>query len=119
MGAGHQFEIDAMREKKKAIHPAWVAVGCFTLVGLTTAGYLLAGWFIAANSVNGWIPLPRELAGPPQSPYLLIRLALALIVLLFGSAVFSIVYTLINPPKPGKYDVIDPSIFPPPPKRMR
>jgi hypothetical protein len=26
---------------------------------------------------------------------------------------------LINPPKPGKFDVIDPSIFPPPPRRMK
>ncbi len=119
MGAGHQFEIEGMKEKKKTIHPAWVAVGCFTLVGLTTLGYLLGEWLIAANIRSGWIPLPPELAGPPQSPYLLLKLAMSFIVLMIGSAAFSIVYTLINPPKPGKYDVIDPSIFPPPPKRMK
>ena len=108
-----------MREKKKILHPAWAAVGCFSLVGLTTAGYFLGDAFIRANSEAGWIPLPEELAWPSQNPYLIIKLAMAFIVFLIGSAVFSIVYTLINPPKPGKFDVIDPSIFPPPPKRMK
>ncbi|MBN1439221.1 MAG: hypothetical protein JW929_07420 [Anaerolineales bacterium] len=119
MGSGHHFEIEAMRDGKKNLHPAWAAVGCFTVVGLSTAGYLLGGWLIEMNSSEGWLLIPGQLAGPAQSPYLFLKLVSALIVLLFGTAVFSIVYTLINPPKPGKYDVIDPSIFPPPPKRRK
>ena len=119
MGAGHQFEIDSMRETKKTVHPAWAAVGCFSLVGLTTAGYFLGEAFLRANSDAGWIPLPPEFAWPPENPYLIIKLAMALFTFLFGTAVFSIVYTLIHPPKPGKFDVIEPSIFPPPPRRMK
>jgi hypothetical protein len=119
MGAGHQVSIDSMQEKKNQINPAWAAVGCFTLVGLTVVGYLLGEWFVVANSTAGWIALPREWAWPAQSPFIIIKLAAALLTFLIGSTIISIVYTLINPPKPGKYDVIDPSIFPPPPKRTR
>jgi hypothetical protein len=113
MRAGHQFEIEAMQEKKKSIHPAWVAVGCFTLVGLSAAGYFLATWFIAADQENGWIPLP------PAGLYLYFKLASALIVVLIGSALFSIIYGVINPIKPGKYDMSDTTVFPPPPRRRK
>lgn len=119
MGGGHQFEIEAMREKKKVVQPIWAGIGCLMIVGLTTGGYLLGGWLITANSQKGWIALPAELAWPPQNPFLLVKLGLALIVLLIGSAAISIVYVLINPPKPGKFDVTDSSIFPPPPKRRK
>jgi len=119
MGVGHQFEMETMRDKKKFIHPAWAAVGCFSLVGLTAAGYFLGEAFLRANNEAGWIPLPQEWAWPPQNPYLIVKLATALFTFLIGTTVFSIAYTLINPPKPGKFDVIDPSIFPPPPRRMK
>ncbi|MGB7537905.1 MAG: hypothetical protein WBM17_05145 [Anaerolineales bacterium] len=119
MGAGHQFEIEAMRDKKKTLHPAWAGVGCFILVGLTTLGYFLGDWFVGANSQAGWIPIPREWAWPAQSPFLLIKLASALLVLLLGSTLISIAYNLINPPKPGKFDVTDASIFPHPPRRRK
>ena len=119
MGAGHQFEIEGMRDKKKNLHPAWSAVGCFTLAGLTTLGYFLGDWFIRANLQEGWIPIPREWSWPAESPYLLIKLGAAFFVFLLGSTLISIVYTLINPPKPGKFDVTDATIFPPPPRRRR
>jgi hypothetical protein len=94
-------------------------VGCFSLVGLTTTGYLLGGALIRANNEAGWVVMPQEWAWPSQNPYLILKLVMALIVFLIGSAVFSIVYTLVNPPKPGKFDVTDPSIFPPPPRKTR
>jgi heme/copper-type cytochrome/quinol oxidase subunit 1 len=119
MGAGHQFEIEAMRQKRKMIHPAWSAIGCFLVAGLTTAGYQLGGWFITADAKAGWFPLPPEWAWPPQNPYLVVKIAFAILVLLLGSTLISIVYVIIHPEKPGKYDVIDPSIFPPPPRRTR
>jgi hypothetical protein len=50
---------------------------------------------------------------------LLVKLSFALLMLLIGSTLISIVYVIIRPPKPGKYDVIDPSIFPPTPHRTR
>ena len=118
MGAGHQFNIDAMRQQRKQIHPAWAGVGCFLVGGLSAAGYLLGSWFVSANADAHWIPLPRELAWPEQNPFLLIKVAFAVISLLLGSTIFSIVYVIIRPPKPGRFDVIDPSIFPPPPRRM-
>jgi hypothetical protein len=119
MGAGHQFEIEAMRDRRKPLHPAWVAVGCFTIAGLSTAGYLLGNWFIAADQKNGWIALPPEFAVPASNPYLIIKMAFALVVLLIGSAFISVLYGVINPPKPGKYEVTDSTIFPPPPRRRK
>jgi hypothetical protein len=119
MGAGHQFNIEAMRQKRMMIHPAWAGVGCFTIAGLSAGGYLLGSWFVSANAEANWIPLPPELAWPPQNPYLFVKVAIAILILLFGSTLFSIVYMLIRPPKPGRFDVIDPSIFPSPPRRMR
>jgi hypothetical protein len=119
MGAGHQFEIEAMRDKKKPLHPAWAAVGCFTVVGLSSAGYLLGNWFIAADQKNGWIALPPEYALPASNPYLIIKVAFGLIMLLLGSALISIVYGVLHPPKPGKYDVTDTTIFPPAPRRKK
>lgn len=119
MGAGHQFEIQAMKDQKKDIHPAWSAVGCFTLVGLSALGYFVGDWFVKANGAAGWLAFPREWAWPAGNPFLIIKISVALLVLLLGSAVFSIVYTLINPPKPGKFDITDSTIFPPPPKRRR
>jgi len=119
MGGGHEFQIEAMRDKKKPIHPMWAGVGCFMLVGLSTAGYLLGTWFITANGKQGWILLPSELAVPPENPFLFIKLSFALIVVLLGSAILSILYVVIHPPKPGRFDVIDASIFPPMPKRRK
>jgi hypothetical protein len=119
MGGGHQFGIESMRDKKGTIHPIWAGVGCLILVGLTTGGYLLGSLFLEMNSREVWIVLPAEWAWPPQQPFIIIKIIFSLITLLFGSAIISIVYTLVNPPKPGKFDVIDPSIFPPPPRRRR
>jgi len=83
--------------------------------GLTAAGCLLGGWFVAADAKERWLPLPPELAWPPQNPYLIIKPAFALILFLFGSAVISTVYVIVRPQKTGRFDAIDPSIFPIPP----
>lgn len=119
MGGGHQFEIESMQQKKKEIQPAWSAVGCFIVAGLTTAGFLLGGWFVTANADAHWVPLPAELAWPAQSPFLLLKLSFALIALLIGSTIISIVYVTVHPEKPGRFDVKDSSVFPPPPRRRR
>jgi hypothetical protein len=94
-------------------------VGCFTIAGLSSAGYLLGNWFITADQKNGWMALPPEFAIPASNPYLIIKLAFALVVLLLGSAFVSVLYGVINPPKPGKFDVTDSTIFPPPPRRRK
>jgi lysylphosphatidylglycerol synthetase-like protein (DUF2156 family) len=119
MGAGHTYEMESMKEKKKTIHPLWIGAGCLMVIGFIFAGYILAGWFIEANAKSHWIVIPPEFAWPPFSPYLLFRFVIGVFVLLLGSAAVTLVYSLVNPIKPGKYDVTDPSIFPPPPKRMK
>ncbi len=119
MPTGHQFEMESMKEKEKTLHPIWRGVGCILLAGLMSLGYLLAGWLMAANKNAGWIRIPTEFAWPPAEPYLFFKLILAFVFLLLSTAVIAIVYALVHPTKPGRFDVIDPSIFPPPPKRRK
>jgi Na+/proline symporter len=119
MASGHQFEIDSMRDKQKPLHPIWRGIGCILLVGLMSLGYLFAGWFLETNKSTGWIRIPAEFSFPPAEPYLFIKLILAFIFLLLSTAAITLIYALVHPPKPGKFDVIDPSIFPPPPKRRK
>ena len=119
MTGGHQFEIDRMKDRKQPLKPIWVGVGCILLSLLMGAGYLIAGWLMDANNEAHWIRIPGELAWPPDEPYLLLKLLLAFVFLLFSMAAITLVYALIHPDKPGRFDVRDPSIFPPPPRQRK
>jgi hypothetical protein len=119
MPSGHQFEIQKMKSQQKPLHPAWTGVGCILVAGLMGLGYLVAGWFLAANNDAHWVHVPREFAFPPAEPYLFFKLILAFVFLLFGTAAITLIYAIVHPTKPGKFDVTDPSIFPRPPKRRQ
>jgi hypothetical protein len=106
-----------MKDGKKPLHPAWTGVGCILVAVLMGLGYLAAGWFMAMNNDAGWVRIPKEFAFPPSEPYLFFKVIIAFVFLLFATAIITLVYALVHPTKPGKYDVIDPSIFPAPPKR--
>jgi hypothetical protein len=119
MPTGHQFEINSMKDRQKPLHPAWTGIGCILVAVLMGVGYLGAGWFMSMNNAAGWIRIPKEFAFPPAEPYLFFKLVLAFVFLLISTAVITLVYALVRPQKPGRFDVIDPSIFPPPPKRRK
>jgi quinol-cytochrome oxidoreductase complex cytochrome b subunit len=116
---GHQYEIDAMKDKEKPLHPLWTGVGCILMVALVALGYLAADLVIRADMDANWFPLPVQLAFPAQYPYMPIKIMAAVLVLLLGSALISLIYSVIFPRKPGRFEVTDPSIFPPPPRTRR
>jgi hypothetical protein len=55
--------------------------------------------------VNHWVYLPPLLAWPPIAPYLLFKVVFAAIVMMIALALFSALYSLVAPVRPGKYDV--------------
>jgi hypothetical protein len=102
------FQLREQDPNKKPLHPMWTGVGCVLVSAFMVAGYFLADWFLEANKGGRWIAIPPEFAWPDVAPYLLVKLAVGAMVLLLGSAFVSIVFAIVNPPKPGKYDVKHP-----------
>jgi hypothetical protein len=113
MSGRTEYRIREVDKNKQPLHPAWTAVGCFLVAGFMVLGYFLAEWFLAANEKAYWILIPEEFAWPSIAPYLLFKLAVGLMVLTIGTAILSILYAIINPPKPGKYDIAHPEDLPP------
>jgi len=100
------------KPKQVQLHPIWRGIGCLTLVGLLTGGFLAAAWFIPANFEQGWIFIPAVLNGPSQSPWLYAKLIFAILFAALGFAALTLIYGLVNPIKPGEFDA-------PPEKRTR
>lgn len=115
----YQFRDKATkRDREKELNPIWRGVGCVLLVLLGLAGYGVAGWFLIANQQNSWIYLPPQLYYPPYLPSfvppgLVLRLAVALLVMVLGYGILSFVYAVLFPIQPGETDM------PPMKKRRR
>jgi thiosulfate reductase cytochrome b subunit len=103
--AAHERE----RLKKKRMNPAWRGVGCFMMVLITLAGYLVAGWLLRANAAQRWIYLPPELINPSWATFLrggvLIQLVTALLFMIFSFGLINIIYSIMFPIQPGDTDV--------------
>jgi hypothetical protein len=108
MGKSSNFQIREESQRNKPLHPAWTAVGCFIVVAFMVLGYFIAEWFLTANETSRWIVMPVEFAWPDFAPFLIFKLVIGAMALLLGSALVSILFAIVNPPKPGKYDVKHP-----------
>ena len=93
------------RSARKPIEILWNILGFGFAIVMGVAGYLGADWFILENGVQHWVYLPPELAWPAASPFLGLRIGVALIALFLGGAVFTLLYGLVQPVKRGRYDV--------------
>ena len=105
MTGTYHIHLPEDRTRRQPPHPIWMGVGCILVVGLPAIGYLVAEWFLQANMVNHWVYLPPLLAWPPIAPYLLFKVVFAAIVMMIALALFSALYSLVAPVRPGKYDV--------------
>jgi multisubunit Na+/H+ antiporter MnhB subunit len=111
----HQMH-DKEREKRKEINPVWRGIGCALMVVLSVGGYFFADWFLYMNETNDWFSLPQGLIDIPGLPWLpsgiLIKLAVALVFLIVSFGLINLVYAVLFPIQPGKYD--SPPLKPPP-----
>jgi hypothetical protein len=107
-------QLERERAARKRMNPVWRGVGCLILVALAVAGYYLAEWFLVANLKNGWIFIPTEALNPPFVPTWLspivgggglVKLITALLIMIFGYGVMSIIYAILFPIKLGETDV--------------
>jgi hypothetical protein len=99
---------DKEREKRKEINPIWRGVGCVLMVVLTGGGYLFADWFLHQNEVNDWFRLPQTLIDIPFLPWLpsglILKLAVAMVFFIISFGLINLVYAILFPIQPGKYD---------------
>jgi|Deesub1362A_J573_1020465.scaffolds.fasta_scaffold02307_5 nicotinamide riboside transporter PnuC len=97
------------RVARKQIHPLWRGVGCIMIILLGGTGYLFAEWFLAANQVSGWLPIPVEVLRVPFAPWLpaglVFKLGVALIFMIVSYGLVSILYAILFPPQLGEHDV--------------
>lgn len=109
------------RELRKRQNPLLRGLGCLVIVGIGLLAYFSSGWFLVANSENSWIYLPPEIILPPEQlpwlpPGFLVRLIVAVMIMVAGYGLLSLVYAILFPIRPGETDVPKP---PKPPKKKK
>jgi hypothetical protein len=104
MSGSYHIRLPGEETRRGEPHPTWITVGCVLVVGLPALGYLLAEYLLQLNFQRHYLYIPPELAWPPGAPYLLVKLAIAALSLLIGTGLFTSVFGLIWPLRPGKYD---------------
>jgi uncharacterized BrkB/YihY/UPF0761 family membrane protein len=97
------------RTKRKRKNPIWRGVGFVLIVILTLFGYFVAGWFLQANLSQQWIYLPPQVLNPPDLPFLgnglIVKLASALLFMIFSYGFVTVLYSILFPIKLGETDV--------------
>ena len=103
----HQME-DKERAKRKEIRPIWRGIGCFLVVVLSVGGYFFGDWFLKQNEANDWFNLPDILISIPGLPWLpsgfLLNILIAIVFMIISFGLLNIVYAILFPIQPGKYD---------------
>lgn len=108
MGKYRKYDMWVDEKPRWKVHPIWRGIGCLLLILLPIVSYAAAVLIVDANRTNGYIPIPRELTGPPQYPYLFANLIVTLLVMFFAFALLStfyaLLYRIIGPPRYGPLD---------------
>ena len=75
---------------------------------LPIISYILGHLAVEANKVENWYPIPYDLTGPANMPFLYAKLLVAAVIAVgvFGAftIVYLIVYGLMGPPRYGPMD---------------
>lgn len=108
------------KEARWKIHPIWRGIGCFFIVFIPIASYVLALMLLQENARRRWISLPPEVVvtvnvpGIGAVPHLYANLIFAAVVaVMFFSLLtvfYAALYRMIGPSRYGPLDE-------PPPKR--
>ena len=114
-----------MPERPWKIHPIWRGIGCLMLILLPIMAYAGAVILVRANADQRWLPVPRELAQTVAIPvigsisnfYAVVIVTVLLMIIGFGviTLLYSILYSMIGPPRLGPLDA--PPVRRSPPKK--
>lgn len=117
------------------IHPVWRGIGCLLLLIIPVMAYAASVILVDLNATNGWLPSPYSLMRPIRIPFLgllypplgepiphlwanlLVTVLLSLLGFALFVAFYSVIYSLIGPPRYGPLDA--PPLRPPPRRRRR
>lgn len=81
------------------VHPVWRGIGCILLILLPIISFAGAKLLVQANFRQRWIQIPSELAGSFIAPVIgrvfFADLALAVILIVIGFAIITVVYAII------------------------
>ena len=94
------------------IHPVWRGIGCVFMIVLPIMAYIIAVILVRENFVQQWVRIPWELTISINIPNLgqifLLDILLAIVLLVVGMAIFTIVYSLIfRLFGPSRYSPVD------------
>ncbi|MGA2820669.1 MAG: hypothetical protein ABSF61_08440 [Anaerolineales bacterium] len=102
-----RYQLSSKEAERKTQESKDLWGGVFALlvgIALAVGGYIGANLMIEANKVQNWVSLPPELAWPPAAPFLAFKLAVGLVAMLIGGALFTVLYGLASPVRPGEHD---------------
>lgn len=90
--------------KRKGPNPILRGLGFIIVVGFLAGGYWVAEWVFTQNALNGWFYVPPQFAGPSFAPMLFAKVIVAVVAMIFGFMIMTIVYGIVDPPRPGELD---------------
>lgn len=122
MGKYDKFSSQSrMPDKPWEIHPIWRGIGCLMMVIIPIMSYAGAVLLVRLNQENNWVPVPRELAQTITLPMIgdipnlfgVLIVTVLLMIVGFGllTILYSILYSIVGPPRYGPLDA--------PPERRR
>jgi hypothetical protein len=110
----HYSRRPEMAERPWKVHPIWRGIGCIMAIIIPIMSYASAVLLVQQNQQQGWLPLPRELAGTiylpilGNVPYLYANLIVTLVLMLIGygilTTMYALLYKVIGPPSLGPLD---------------
>ena len=116
-----------MAETPWKIHPVWRGIGCLMILIIPALAFAGAILVVQANADQKWVPIPAELSqsltlplfGTVESVLAVVIVAVLLALIGFGvmTILYSLVYSLIGPPRYGPQDA--PPIYNKPNNRRR
>lgn len=116
-----------MAETPWKIHPVWRGIGCLLILIIPIMAIAGAILVVQENARQKWVPIPTELSqsinlpifGTVESFLAVMVVALLLALIGFGAVtiIYSLVYSLIGPPRYGPQDA--PPIYNKPNNRRR
>ncbi|MFM8322040.1 MAG: hypothetical protein ACKOC5_14100 [Chloroflexota bacterium] len=95
------------------VHPVWRGIGCILLLVAPPVAYAIAHLLVEANMTENWYPLPANLMNTVPVPQLGLTLThvyanllAATILLVLGSGLLMLIYTVI-------YSIVGPKRYSP------